>query len=54
MRELALVSKQPGPHADKQAKVERPDIPSILNRGDVPVPNQVWCGDLTYIWAQGK
>lgn len=33
MRELALVSKQPGPHADKQAKVERPDIPSILNRG---------------------
>ncbi|SOQ10538.1 ISPsy24, transposase orfB [Pseudomonas syringae pv. persicae] len=21
---------------------------------DVPAPNQVWCGDITYIWAQGK
>lgn len=32
MRELALVSKQPGSHAYKQATVERPDIPNILNR----------------------
>ena len=55
MRELALVSKQPGSHAYKQATVERPDIPNILNREfDVPAPNQVWCGDITYIWAQGK
>ncbi|MFA0926897.1 IS3 family transposase [Pseudomonas syringae pv. tagetis] len=55
MRELALVSKQPGSHAYKQAAVERPDIPNILNREfDVPAPNQVWCGDITYIWAQGK
>lgn len=55
MRELALVSKQPGSHAYKQATVERPDIPNILNRAfDVPAPNQVWCGDITYIWAQGK
>ncbi|CAI8857857.1 transposase [Pseudomonas sp. IT-P253] len=31
------------------------DIPNILNREfDVPAPNQVWCGDITYIWAQGK
>ncbi|KPW26197.1 transposase protein orfB [Pseudomonas cannabina pv. alisalensis] len=35
--------------------MERPDIPNILNREfDVPAPNQVWCGDITYIWAQGK
>ncbi|WP_139835915.1 IS3 family transposase [Pseudomonas sp. R16(2017)] len=55
MRELDLVSKQPGSHAYKQATVERPDIPNILNREfDVPAPNQVWCGDITYIWAQGK
>jgi putative transposase len=55
MRELALVSKQPGSHAYKQASVERPDIPNILNREcDVPAPNQVWCGDITYIWAQGN
>lgn len=55
MWELALVSNQPGSHAYKQATVERPDIPSILNREfEVPAPNQVWCGDIIYIWAQGK
>ena len=55
MRELELVSKQPGSHAYKRAKVERLDIPNTLNREfDVPAPNQVWYGDITYIWAQGK
>jgi len=55
MRELDLVSKQPGSHAYKRATVERLDIPNILNRVfDVPGPNQVWCGDITYIWASGK
>lgn len=55
MRELGLISKQPGSHAYKKATVERPDIPNILNREfDAPAPNQVWCGDITYIWAQGK
>lgn len=30
-------------------------IPNILNREfDVKAPNQFWCGDITYIWAQGK
>ena len=55
MRELELVSKQPGSHAYKRATVERLDIPNTLNREfDAPAPNQVWCGDITYIWAQGK
>lgn len=55
MRELDLVSKQPGSHGYKRSTVERLDIPNILNREfDVPAPNQVWCGDITYIWAQGK
>jgi putative transposase len=55
MRELELVSEQLGSHAYKQATVERPDIRNILNREfEVPAPNQVWCGDITYIWAQGK
>ena len=55
MRELGLVSKQPGSHAYKQATVERPDIPNRLNREFTPKqPNQVWCGDITYIWAQGR
>ncbi|MFG9700418.1 IS3 family transposase [Pseudomonas aeruginosa] len=55
MRELGLVSKQPGSHAYKQAMVERPDIPNRLNREFATEhPNQVWCGDITYVWAQGR
>ncbi|HCE6441002.1 IS3 family transposase [Pseudomonas aeruginosa] len=54
MLELGLVSKQPGSHAYKQATVERPDIPNRLNREFATEhPNQVWCGDITYVWAQG-
>ncbi len=55
MLELGLVSKQPGSHAYKQATVERPDIPNRLNREFATEhPNQVWCGDITYVWAQGR
>ncbi|MFO1806095.1 IS3-like element IS222 family transposase [Pseudomonas aeruginosa] len=55
MRELGLVSKQPGSHAYKQATVERPDIPNRLNREFATEhSNQVWCGDITYVWAQGR
>lgn len=54
MEELGLICKQPGKHAYKQATVERIDIPNHLNRQFVvDAPNQVWCGDITYIWAQG-
>ncbi|EMP56849.1 transposase OrfAB subunit B [Marinobacter santoriniensis NKSG1] len=52
MSELGLICKQPGPHAYKQATVERPDIPNHLDRGfAVEQPDQVWCGDITYIWS---
>jgi putative transposase len=52
MNELGLICKQPGPHAYKQAAVERPDIPNRLNREfSVSHPDQVWCGDITYVWA---
>ena len=55
MKELNLVSKQPGPHAYKRATVERLDIPNTLKRMfDVEVPNRVWCGDITYIWVGGR
>lgn len=55
MKEAGLICKQPGPHAYKQATVERPDIPNNLNRKfTVPTPNQVWCGDITYVWAAGR
>jgi putative transposase len=51
MNELGLICKQSGPHAYKQATVERPDIPNVLNREFEPeTANQVWCGDITYIW----
>jgi len=52
MKEAGLASKQPGAHRYKVAKHERPDIPNDLNREfAVSAPNQVWCGDITYIWA---
>jgi putative transposase len=52
MAEIGLICKQPGPHAYKQATVERLDIPNVLNRQfDEEQPNQVWCGDITYIWT---
>jgi len=52
MTEIGLICKQPGPHAYKQATVERPDIPNVLDRQfDVDHANQVWCGDISYIWS---
>ena len=55
MEELGLGCKQPGSHAYKQATVERVDIPNHLNREfTVEAPNQAWCGDITYVWAQGR
>ena len=55
MEELGLICKQPGAHAYKQATVERIDIPNRLNRQFVvDAPNQVWCGDITYVWAEGR
>ncbi|GAA0858231.1 hypothetical protein GCM10009114_27050 [Aliiglaciecola litoralis] len=55
MKEQGLMSKQPGKHAYKNVQVERPDIPNLLARQfDVEQPNQVWCGDITYIWTGGS
>jgi putative transposase len=55
MKEAGLVSKQPKPPAYKTAKVERPDIPNHLDRKfEVTQPNQRWCGDITYVWSQGR
>ena len=55
MKEAGLASKQPGAHAYKVARAERPDIPNLLAREfAVPQPNQVWCGDITYVWAGGR
>jgi putative transposase len=52
MREQRLHCKQPGPHKYKQATVEHLAVPNHLNREfSVECPDQVWCGDITYIWA---
>ncbi|MCG9725706.1 IS3 family transposase [Vibrio brasiliensis] len=55
MQEAGMMSKQPGSHRYKQAKLERPDIPNLLKREfSVVAPNEVWCGDITYIWSGSK
>lgn len=55
MSEMKLISKQPGSHAYKKATGERPDIPNALDRAfTVSAPNEVWCGDITYVWVQGR
>lgn len=55
MKEAGLVSKQPGAHRYQVARSERPDIPNMLAREfDVQKPNQVWCDDITYVWAAGR
>jgi putative transposase len=52
MKESGLTCKQPGAHKYKKATVEHVNTPNRLNREfDVQQPNQVWCGDITYIWT---
>jgi putative transposase len=52
MKQCHLVSCQPPKHAYKKANQEHITTPNHLNREfNVTVPNQVWCGDVTYIWT---
>lgn len=49
MREAGLKSRQPGPSPYKKYGQARVDIPNLLDRQfDVPEPNKVWCGDISY------
>lgn len=55
MKKAGLASKQPGAQRYKVAQSERSDTPNLLAREfDVQQPNQVWCGDITYVWAGGR
>ena len=51
MSQLELVSCQLPSHAYKKANQQHVAIPNHLDRQfDVSKPNEVWCGDVTYIW----
>ena len=51
MRKLGLRSSQPSAPTYKKANNEYLAVPNTLNQEfDVKSPNQVWCGDVTYIW----
>ena len=52
MRRLGLVSTQLPTHRYKKASQAHSHIANTLNREFSPTaPNQVWCGDVTYIWT---
>ena len=52
MKEAKIKSKQPNKHKYKIAEDESKIAPNLLKREfNVKAPNQVWLGDVTYIWA---
>ncbi|MCF8580762.1 IS3 family transposase [Enterobacter ludwigii] len=52
MKELNLISCQQPSHRYKKASKEHVEIPNYFERQfAVTEPNQVWCGDVTYIWT---
>lgn len=51
MKQCQLESGQQPKHRYKRAEQEHVSIPHHLDRQfDVSAPDQVWCGDVTYIW----
>lgn len=52
MKELSIASCQVPAHQYKRGGNEHVEIPNLLARQfAVTEPNQVWCGDVTYIWT---
>ena len=55
MKQDNLVSRQLPTHKYSMAEREHLSIPNRLNREfTVASPDQVWCGDVTYIWTGNK
>jgi len=55
MKRLNLVSRQPSKPKYKKANNEHLAVPNLLKRQfNVSRPNEVWCGDVTYIWIGNR
>nr|WP_092794351.1 IS3 family transposase [Rheinheimera pacifica] len=55
MRLLDVESCQQPRHSYKKGGAEHVDVPNLLDRQFAVVePNQVWCGDVTYIWTGSR
>lgn len=55
MKTLGLVSCQVPKHHYRKASLEHIDVPNHLGRQfAVMAPNEVWVGDVTYIWAGNR
>lgn len=55
MKEARLLSSQCRKHRDRKADGESAIAASTLDRQfTVSGPNQVWCSDVTYIWAGNR
>ena len=55
MKKLDLVSRQPSKPKYKKANNEHLAVQNLLKRQfNVSRPNEIWCGDVTYIWIGSR
>ena len=55
MKVLGLVSSQQPSHRYRKSNDEHLSIPNHLDRQfNAPIPNQAWCGDITFIWTGNR